>query len=200
MRSSCAPLAGLALLLACTQGGRQDSAAGRGSETGMTTDTAAVEDTAPSGTTSNEGKAILSGILSRLEVVNSAEIQLGELGAARAQSPDVRKIARQLVEDHMKNRAEVEALARRKGVAVLPPSAGNTAREIAGLKVLKGVQFDSAYVAGQVDAHRANIDAIRNQLLPAARDADVREFLQKTQATLEKHLASLQAIQDQLQS
>ena len=209
MRPKFAPIVGLAVLFACTQNDRRDTAAGGGSEIGMSADTTVGSDTvvgtdtASSGTATGAGDASLSGIFSRLELANTAEIQTSELAATQARSPEVRRMAQRLVTDHTKNRNELEALAQSKGVNVLPPAGGNTARDTSGvlaLKSLEGAEFDSAFVAAQVEAHRTNIDAIRNQMLPAAQDADVRQHLQKTQTAMEKHLADLQEIQDQLQS
>jgi putative membrane protein len=206
MRPQLITIMGLALLLAC--GGDRDSAPAAGSasgETGMTADTggsAAAGDTASTGTPTGEGPASLSGILSRLELVNTAEIQTSELAAKQAQSPAVKKIAGMLVTHHQKNRTELETLAQQKGVDLVPASGGNTARDTAGvlaLRSLQGADFDTAYVAGQLEAHRSNLDAIRNQMLPAAQDADVRRFLEKTQTAMEKHLANLEEIQGQLQ-
>ena len=209
MRPTFVPTVGLAVLFACTPGGRQDSARPGESETGLSTDTtlstdtAVGTDTASSGTATGAGEASLSGVLSRLELANSAEIQTGKLAAKQARSAEVKRIAQQLVTEHTKNRGELEALAQNKGVNVLPPEGGNTARDTAGVLALKGLEgaaFDSAFVAAQVEAHRTNIDAIRNQMLPATQDIDVRQFLEKTQQAMEKHLTSLQEIQDQLQS
>jgi putative membrane protein len=215
LRSTFAPIIGLAVLFACSPDNRRDTAAGGASEIGMSADTTVGADiagdtgaavgteTASSGTATGAGDASLSGIFSRLEVANTAEIQTGKLAATQARSPEVRQIAQRLVADHTKNRAELEALAQSKGVNVLPPAGGNTARDTSGvlaLKSLEGAEFDSAFVAAQLEAHQTNIDAIRTQMLPAAQDEDVRQYLQKTRAAMEEHLASLQKIQDQLQS
>ena len=200
MRHHIATTMGLALLLACGQTGRDTApAAGAeaGGETGMTSG-----DTASSGTPTGEGEASLSGILSQLELANTAEIQTSELATERAQSPAVKEMATQLLAHHRKNRTELEALAREKSTELVPAAGGSTSRDTSGAQPLRGLEgaaFDSAFVAGQIQAHRTNIDAIGNQLLPAAQDADVREYLQKTQAAMEKHLAGLEDIQGQLQ-
>ncbi len=191
---------GLALLLACG-GGERDAAppgtAGEAAgETGM-----AAGDTASSGTPTGEGEASLSGILSRLELANTAEIQTSEAATQRARSPAVKKMATQLLTHHRQNRTELEALAKQKGIELVAPVGGNTARDTSGVLVLKsleGAAFDSAFVAGQVEAHRTNIDAIQGQLLPAARDPQVREYLQKTLASMQKHQRELQELQGQL--
>ena len=111
-------------------------------------------------------------------------------------------MANTLLAHHRQNRSELESLARQKNVDLVPAEGGSTTRDTAGVLALRGLQgaaFDSAFVAAQIEAHEANLDAIRNQLLPAAQDAQVRQFLQKTQTAMEKHLAGLQEIQGQLQ-
>jgi hypothetical protein len=56
-------------------------------------------------------------------------------------------------------------------------------------------------VAAQIRAHQANLDAVENQKLPAAQDQQVvRQYLEKTQAVIQKHLTSLQQVEAQLQS
>ena len=203
MRLHITRIMGLALLLACGGGERDTTpdggtAGGAGGETGMATG----GDTASSGTPTGAGEASLSGILSRLELANSAEIQTSGLAAKQARSPAVKKIANLLLTHHQQNRTELEALAKQKGVDLVPARGGNTSRDTAGvlaLRSLQGADFDTAFVAGQIEAHRTNLDAIQNQMLPAAQDAEVRQYLQKTQTAMEKHLANLQEIQGQLQ-
>jgi putative membrane protein len=196
MRPQVTPMMGLALMLACGGGRENPPAASGAGETGMAADTAST------GTPTGEGKASLSGLLSRLELANTAEIQTSELAAKKAQSPAVKKIATTLLSDHQQNRTELERLAEQNDVNLVPPGGGSTTRDTAGvtaLKSIEGAAFDSAYVAGQLEAHRANIDAIRNQMLPATQAAEVRQFLEKTLAAMEKHQATLQEIQGQLQ-
>jgi putative membrane protein len=198
MRVRTTRIMGLALLLACGQGEREATpdAGTPGGETGMAADTAST------GTPTGQRPAGLEGILSRLELANTAEIQTSELAARQASSAAVKKMANTLLTHHQQNRKELEGLAKAKGVELVPASGGSTTRDTSGVAVLQGLEgatFDSAFVAAQIEAHRANLDAIRNQLLPAADDADVRRYLEKTQAAMEKHLAGLQDIQSQLQ-
>ncbi len=198
MRHQITTTMGLALLLACGGGDRETTpgAGAAGGETGLTADTAST------GTPAGEGEASLSGILSRLELANTAEIQTSELATKQARSPAVKKFATTLLTDHRQNLAELEKLAKQKGVDLVPAAGGNTARDTAGvlaLRSLKGTDFDTAFVAGQLEAHQTNLDAIENQMLPAAQDAEVKQYLQKTQTAMQKHLVALQEIQGQLQ-
>ena len=207
MRPHVATIMGLSLLLACGPGDRESApAGGADDESGMAADTAAVSsaagDTASSGTATGTGDASLSGILSRLELANTAEIQTSRLATEQAQSPAVKQVAEQLLAQHTKNRKELEALAQKKGVDLVPRAGGTTARDTTGvlaLKRLSGADFDTAFVAAQVEAHRTNVNAIENQLLPAAEDPEVRSYLEKTHAAMQKHLTNLQEIQGQLQ-
>lgn len=208
MRFMTIPAIALAVLMACTPGQTERRQGGEGdgsAETGMRGDGAgglSSQDTASSGTPTGTGEASLSGIFSRLELANTAEIQIGELGTKQAQSPAVKKIAQQLVTEHTKNRAELEAMAKQKGVELVPRAGGNTMRDTSGVLALKGLEgaaFDSAFVQAQIEAHQTNLDAIQNQMLPAARDdQQVAQYLQKTQAAMQKHLTTLQQIQRQL--
>jgi putative membrane protein len=200
MRSRTIPAIAAALVMACTPAQTERRSADRdaSTETGMST-----PDTATTGTPTGEGAPSLSGIFSRLELANTAEIQTGKLATKQARSPAVRQIAQQLVTEHTKNRSELEALAKKKGVDVLSRAGGDTGRDTSGvlaLKRLEGAAFDSAFVESQIQTHQENLDAIQGQLLPATQDSDVRQYLEKTQAAMQKHLTSLQQAQDQLKS
>ena len=206
MRPRITTIMGLALLFACGEGGREGApGAGTAGETGMSADTAGTasgDDTASTGTPTGTGEASLSGLLSRLELANTAEIETSELATKQAQSPAVKKMASTLLAHHRQNRTELESLAQQKNVDLVPAEGGSTSRDTAGVLALRGLQgaaFDSAFVTAQIEAHETNIDAIRSQLLPAAQDAEVRQFLQKTQTAMEKHLGGLREIQGQLQ-
>ena len=87
MRSHISTIMGVALLLGCGGGGDRN-AGGAAGESGMTADSAAsaaAGDTASTGTPAGEGAASLGGILSRLELANTAEIQTSQLAAKQAQ-------------------------------------------------------------------------------------------------------------------
>jgi hypothetical protein len=47
------------------------------------------------------------------------------------------------------------------------------------LQGLSGAVLDSAYVAGQVEAHQASIDRIRNQMIPAVQNAQLKQLQQQ---------------------
>ena len=188
MRMMMMPALIAAGLMACTPG-ETERRQGDPDESAM-----AGSDTASTGTPTGTAPAGLNGVFSRLELINTAEIETSRLVVEKARSAEVKQIADKLLKHHTGNRAELEALAKKKNVAHLPPAGGSTARDTSGVLALKGLEgaaLDSAYVASQIEAHRANIDAIRNQLLPSTDDPEVRRFLEKTVAAMEDHLTGL---------
>jgi len=90
----------------------------------------------------------------------------------------------------------MQALAKRNGIDLLPAEGGNTDRDTSGALPLEG----GAFVAGQIEAHRTNIAAIKHRMLPWTTDAEVSQYLEKTVASMEKYLASLEKAQGSLRS
>ncbi|HYC31791.1 MAG TPA: DUF4142 domain-containing protein, partial [Gemmatimonadales bacterium] len=191
MRMMMMPALVAAGLMACTPG-ETERRRGDPDESAM-----ASNDTASSGSPTGTRPAGLDGVFSRLELANTAEIETSRLVAEKARSPKVKQLAGVILKDHTRNRSELEALAKKKGVEHLPPAGGSTARDTSGtlaLQGLEGAALDSAYVSSQIEAHQANIDAIRNQLIPSTDDPEVRQYLQKTVASMEDHLTSLKKL------
>lgn len=197
MRSSLLPAVALAALIGCSPGPNDRAAAegGAGDTLGSTMgDTASA--TSPTG---SDAPVTPAGTLSQLSTVNAAEIAMSRPAAKKARSPAVKRIANQLVKEHAQNQKELEALARQVDVNLTPP-AGGSPPDSAEMASLTGAEFDRAFVGKQIEAHQANINSVQNQFLPAAQNAQVRTYLQKTLTSLESHLASLEKVQQQLGS
>src|SRR5437868_13274751 len=75
-----------------------------------------------------------------------AEVETGKLAAQKASSPEVKKFAQQMVDEHGKGLSEGEALARSKGMQ--PPSAPSKKHQSAlkKLESMSGEEFDQAYM------------------------------------------------------
>jgi putative membrane protein len=144
-----------------------------------------------------------SAILSQLHVSNTAEIQLSKLAARKASSPRVKDVANKLAADHAKNREEERALAQKLNVALTPDAAGEKAVADSEalppeLKGKTGLDFDKAFVEHEIKEHEVNIEKLQNQLLPAAQNAEMKAYLQRTLTAMEGHLAELKQVQQQL--
>lgn len=159
---------------------------------------------APASATTDSA-ATPAAILSQMNVANTAEIQVARMAAKKASSSDVKKLAEKLAVDHSKNREEVKALARKLNQPVTPAAGGDiTAPDSAAmpsdLEGKSGADFDRAFVEHQIRVHQSNIQKLQDQMLPAADNAQVKVYLQKTLADMQRHLASLQEVQQKISS
>src|SRR5690606_12852469 len=111
--------------------------------------------------------------------------------------------ARTLAADHAKNQDRLQALAAEIQVDLVPAAGGAAVPEAvdsATLSRLEGAEFDRQFLRQQIEAHRSNVDAIEDQMLPAVQDEQVRRFLEETRAAMQGHLDSVEAIQGRLTS
>jgi putative membrane protein len=186
MRSLLLPAIALVLLTSCSPDHSR-----RNNETGM------IQGGADAGTTSP------AAILSLLYVANTTEIQLARLAAKKASSLKVKQVAKKLAADHAQNREEELALAQKLNVTLTPAAEGETAAADSAalppeLQGKTGPDFDKGFVEHEIKEHAANIEKIQNDLLPAAPNAEMRAYLQRTLTAMQGHLAVLEQVQERL--
>jgi putative membrane protein len=113
----------------------------------------------------------------------------------RLGSPEAWNLAERIDVDHAALDREFGSL----GVTPAPGSAGDGMAGSGGdageLANLSGDALDKAYVDGEITAHEAMLAAIDNQLLPAAKDAEVRRDLIALRAEAMAHLAQARSVQ-----
>jgi putative membrane protein len=207
MRWMFLPAAALAVLAGCSPANDRGTTGEAPGETGMaSTDTM----TGAGGTGAATGSAgattpgmDASGVLSQLAAANKAEIKQAQAAAKKASTPAVKQYANQLVKDHKANSQKLQQVAKDAGVTLADTAGAQATSEsesatMGELEGKTGKEFDRAFVAAQIDAHQQNIDKIRNQLLPAADQPAVRDYLQQTASAMEGHLASARQLQQDL--
>ena len=67
------------------------------------------------------------------------------------------------------------------------------------LRKTKGKAFDKAYIDHEVSYHQAVIDAVTTQLLPATKNAELKELETKVAPNFQAHLAAAKDIQQKLE-
>ncbi|MGI8496642.1 MAG: DUF4142 domain-containing protein [Gemmatimonadaceae bacterium] len=146
-------------------------------------------------------------IVAIFDWASSAEFETSGMGAARAHDKDVRALARQLVRDHRAVQKQGRALARKLHVKV--PHLANKdnplyEQHVATLKALrhakKGADFDRVYLQHEVDYHKAVIDAVTNQFLPAIQNAELKDFVTKVAPAFKAHQDAAQNLLDKMKS
>jgi putative membrane protein len=116
-----------------------------------------------------------------------AEVQAGKLAASKASSPEVKKFAQHMVEEHSKGLSEGQSLAKAKRVEA--PAAPNK-KHRAAMKKLEsqsGAGFDKAYMNQMVQDHQEALKLVRNAS-KNAKDPEIRAAAEKKVPVVEKHL------------
>jgi putative membrane protein len=99
----------------------------------------------------------------RVAASNAAEIELSRLAYVRAQSPEVRTFAQQLVNDHRTLAIDLDNFALEHGYVIAWALEPEAVANIDRLSALSGGIFDKAYMDLMVDAHRNAVALLQTQ-------------------------------------
>lgn len=137
-------------------------------------------------------------ILAVFDQANAVDVFTGRLGAKRGSSEEVRALGRMVATDHVAVQQMGRDLARKLRVTPTPPdndtSVADYARTVALLQSKSGADFDKAYLQYEVAFHQSVVDAIKDTLLPAATNAELRKLLTTVLPGFERHLAATKAV------
>lgn len=149
------------------------------------------------------GDASLSDahIIALFDASSIADSSIAALASTKG-SAAVRVLAKRMAADHHAMRVSIERLAKRMGVTPdLPPGETFTAESRQTLQRLvstpQGRDFDKGYVDREIEAHLDMLE-IATESMGIARDAELKQFIQLTAPTIERHLDAVQALQKQI--
>lgn len=134
-----------------------------------------------------------SQIVAIYNQVNSIDIETALVGQVRGHSQDVRNLAKTVASDHTGVRKAVHDLATKIGIIpALPSSRANVTAShynvIATLRTKSGPEFDRAYLKHEMKFHKDAMDAVRDVLLPATENAELRSHFESVLPHFEHHL------------
>lgn len=133
-------------------------------------------------------------ILAIFDQANAADIWTARLGVKRGHSAEVKELATMVARDHEAVQQMGRDLARKLGVIPSPPdndgSAEAQAKAIAALQTKSGRDFDQAYLRHEIAFHQSVIAAVKQTLLPAIRNDELRNLVTKVLPGFEHHLAA----------
>ncbi len=115
-----------------------------------------------------------------------AEVQLGNVGVQRAESPDVKQFAQRMVDDHSKANDELSQLAAKKGVDLPKDVDAKHKAAMDRLSKLSGAEFDRAYMRDMVSDHNEDVAEFERESRHT-KDADLRAWIDKTLPVLKDH-------------
>jgi len=134
---------------------------------------------------------------------HSIDIARGKDAMKKSKNAEVKQFAEQMVTDHTAGLKDAQALLKKLGVK---PEDNPTSKalnkqakeEKAKLAKLKGKAFDKEYIDHEVAYHKAVIDAVKNTLIPNAKNEQLKQLLTDAGPTLEGHLKHAENVQSQL--
>lgn len=147
-------------------------------------DSAAVAATAPAAKLADADREVLAD----LAMANMAEIATANIALDKSANPDVKGYAQRMLDDHTKAQAEVQALAKAKGVELPTELNIKYKAKTAMLKALKGEIFNRTYIkqSGRAD-HRDTHGKLKAGL-EDVKDPEVKALVTKIRPIVEQHL------------
>ncbi len=134
------------------------------------------------------------------ELANGSEIESAKLAQTKAKAASVKKFAAMMIKHHTEAKAEQAKLFKQLHLTPVQSQSATALKEdadrtLSDLRAATGGTFDERYIDSQVEAHQKVLDALKNELLPAASDPQLVDELNKMKATVESHLEQAKAIQ-----
>jgi putative membrane protein len=121
------------------------------------------------------------------------EVQLGQLAADKASSPDVKQFGQRMVDDHSKANDQLKSLAQQKGVTLPTDLDAKDKAMKDKLSGLSGDQFDKMYMQHMVTDHKKDVAEFKKEST-SAKDSDVKNWASQTLPTLQDHLKQAQEV------
>jgi putative membrane protein len=115
------------------------------------------------------------------------EMKLASLAMDKSQSPDIRQFAQEMQKDHGKASSELKSLADSKHVQIADGLDPEHQGLVSQLTALSGPQFEAAYAAQMVTAHKKAVALFHRAA--HSDDPQIAEFAAKTLPTLQHHVA-----------
>jgi putative membrane protein len=132
--------------------------------------------------------------------VDKGETELGKLAKVTSKNPEVKKFADDMIQDHTES--QLKAINLSKKLAITPMESEQSMmvkkdgdQTKAKLMNLKGKDFDKAYIDSMVQAHQKVLNRIDNELLPEAKNEDLKAMLQTKRTSVSQHLNHAKAVQ-----
>ena len=121
------------------------------------------------------------------------EVRAAEVAKEKAQDPETREFAEQMVKDHQKANQELRDLAKTKGWT-LPAALDKEQQQLVDrLGKLEGADFDREYAKQQLQAHEEAVKLFKAQS-EGGTDAQLKAWAKGKLPTLQRHLEHAQEL------
>jgi len=126
-----------------------------------------------------------------------AEVEMGELAEQRAQNPAIKDFGGRMVQDHGKANDRLMAIA--KDLNETPPTTLDAQHRALHdrLEELNGLQFDEAYISGQVRDHEKTAQVFKQQAA-AGQVPELKLFASEILPIVQQHLVMAQNLESEM--
>lgn len=151
-----------------------------------------------------ETKVITDANIAAIVVgANKIDISAGKIALQRSSNSEVRKFAQLMITDHNAVLDSAVKLVTKLGVTpvnndLVATLAEQSRQHETSLRSLSGKAFDKKYIDHEVAYHVAVIDVIEEQLIPSAKNSELRKALISVVPAFKAHLEHSRMIQSQL--
>ena len=145
-----------------------------------------------------------ANIVALLDEANAGDSTMGHLASTKGTAASVKGFGRDMMRDHHALRKAGQDLAKKLNVTPAPPAndtlpaaAQRASDTMNGMAV--GVEWDKAYINGEVAVHQSVLALLQNAQ-GAASDTSLKALITKAIPTIEAHLKKAQDVQSKLNS
>jgi putative membrane protein len=134
---------------------------------------------------------------------NTADSTAGELAQTKGTDAEIKAYGKRMATDHGAVNQQAAALAASTGLQPADNDDSNRMRadaqtHMTTLEGLSGAEFDKAYIDHEVTMHQQVLDALDQQLIPNAQNAELKKLLEDTRPAIQAHLDAAKGLQTKL--
>jgi putative membrane protein len=135
------------------------------------------------------------------DAVNTAEIEQAQLAQSKSTNAQVQSFASMMIEHHGQAKRKQTTLGIAEAESALSLKlAAETRTTLEQLEQKSGSEFDRAYLQAQIDGHQKVLNAIDQQLLPDAKNEQLKSYLEELRPQVAAHLERARTAKDALAS
>jgi putative membrane protein len=136
-----------------------------------------------------------------LVTINKGEIDQAKKAESKSKNKDVQDFAKMMISQHKDNEKMTKEIAKKDSIkmedSTMVKDLENECK-VSEQQLKEAAAFDKIYVSLQVTMHQKALEIINQDLLPNAKNSDLRTHLEKTKEAVMTHLDHAKALQQKL--
>jgi putative membrane protein len=117
---------------------------------------------------------------------NLAEIKTAQLALERASSPEVKRYAQMIIDDHQKAQSQLKKITQDEGLALPTQLTPEQQQNLDKLSKLQGPEFDDAFLKTMAKSHDDTVRTFQRAVNDVS-DPALRAYAENTLPTLREH-------------